>query len=242
MKQIAIIGLSSFGRRVLEELLELNCEVLIVDKDRDVVATYKDRVAAAFVADALNEELIRKLIPATVDVAVVDVGGRTEVSILLTNYLKKMGVRTIVAKADSNEHGEILELVGATRVVFPNREAAKRLVPLLSSADLYSFLPLSGELAIAEIRVPEQLVGKTAIEADVRKRYNLNVIGFRKAPSEEYTYFQPAYRMGREDAVLVAGREADIVAFGAGRGVAGKRRQGLLRRLSVRLRGGRAER
>ena len=112
MKQFAIIGLDTFGKRILEELIETGSEILIIDKDRDVIEYYKDKVTSAFIADALNEEIIRKLIPDTIDAAIIDLGDAVEVSILVTNYLKKIGVKEIVAKAESNEHGEILTLVG----------------------------------------------------------------------------------------------------------------------------------
>jgi len=118
MKQFALIGISKFGRRVLEELIDTGCEILIVDKDRAVVETYKEQVTSAYIADVLNEETIRKIIPKTIDAAVVDLGDNIEASILVTNYLKKMGIREIIVRAESNEHGEILELVGASQAHF----------------------------------------------------------------------------------------------------------------------------
>ena len=72
MKQFAIIGLGNFGRRILEEVADLDCEILIIDKDREIIEIYKDRVANAFIADAINAEIINKLIPATIDAAIVD--------------------------------------------------------------------------------------------------------------------------------------------------------------------------
>ena len=89
MKQFAIIGLGSFGLWVLEELLDVDVEVLIVDKDEEVVTQYRNQVAAAYVADAIKEETINKIVPPDIDVAVIDLGDRTEVSILVANYLKK---------------------------------------------------------------------------------------------------------------------------------------------------------
>ncbi len=98
-KQFAIIGLDSFGLWVLEELLAVDAEVLIVDKDEQVVSQYRNQVAAAYVADVIKEETIRKIVPPDVDAAIIDLGDRTEVSILVANYLKKIGVKRIVAKA-----------------------------------------------------------------------------------------------------------------------------------------------
>jgi len=210
MKQFAIIGLSRFGRRLLEELMETDAEIILIDKDREVIDLYKDKVASAYIADAINEEIIRKLIPATIDAAIVDLGDRIEASILVTNYLKKMGVKEIIARAESKEHGEILDLVGATKVVFPNQEAAKRIVPFLISSQIFSYLPISKELVIAEIRVPERFYGKSLIEVDMRRQYHLNVIAYRKLDKEEYYFYAPEYRLQGDDVLLVGGAEEDI--------------------------------
>jgi trk system potassium uptake protein TrkA len=141
-------------------------------------------------------------------------GDRLEVSILVTNYLKKIGVREIIAKAETNDHGEILELVGATRIVFPNKEAAKRIVPLLISSLVFSYLPISNEFVIAEIKVPSPLVGKSLIQVDFRRKHNINVIAFRKLDVENYALFSPEYRLKEDDILLVGGSEQDIGAFG----------------------------
>ena len=67
MKQFAIIGLDSFGIWVLEELLAVDAEVLIVDKSEEIVSQYKNQVHAAYVADAIKEETVRKIIRKDLD-------------------------------------------------------------------------------------------------------------------------------------------------------------------------------
>jgi trk system potassium uptake protein TrkA len=213
MKQFAVIGLDNFGRRVVDELLDADCEILIVDKDEEVINLYKDRVANALIADVLSESTIRKIIPKTIDAAVIDLGDNVEASILVTNYLKKMGVKTIIVKAESNEHAEILELVGASRVVFPNKEAAKRMTPLLLSSLIFSYLPISEDFIIAEVKVPERYAGKTLLEINLRKMFGLNVIAFRKDDGQSYTLFTPEHILSREEIFLIGGREEDIIQF-----------------------------
>ena len=212
MKQFAIIGVSKFGYRVLEELSQIDCETLIIDKDRELIERLKDRVSYSYIADVLDEQTIRKLVPPTVDAAIVDLGERTEASILVTNYLKKLGVGTIIAKAETDEHGEILEIVGATEVIFPNREAAKRLIPMIAYSQLFNYLPISNGLIIAEIRVPAKHIGMTLIETNVRRAYKFNVIAIRKADDEEagYLFFDPEYRLQDNDILLIAGMEQDL--------------------------------
>ncbi len=213
MKQIAIIGLDVFGKRILEELADTGCELLIIDKDSAVIDQYRDKVAASYIADAINEEVINRLVPNTIDAAIVDLGDKREVSILVTNYLKKLGIKRIIAKAESDQHAEILDLVGATDIILPEREAARRIAPLLMSSVLFSYLPISQDFAIAEVKAPEKYNGKTLIEANLRQKHGLNVIALRKGEEGHYTYFLPDYRLQEGDLLLVAGNEENIGEF-----------------------------
>ena len=212
MKQFAIIGVSRFGSRVLEELAQLDCEIIIIDKDRELVESLKDKATYSYVADVINEQTIRKLVPPKIDAAIVDLGDRTEASILVTNYLKKIGVSKIVVKAETDEHGEILELVGATHIIFPNREAAKRITPILAFSQLFNYLPISNGLVIAEVKVPERHLGMTLIEADFRRTYKVNVVARREEGEDDagYQFFTPEYRLQANDILLVAGHEENL--------------------------------
>ncbi|MFP4364038.1 MAG: potassium channel family protein [Spirochaetia bacterium] len=213
MRQYAIIGLSKFGKRMLEELRPMNVEVLIVDKDSQTIEQYKSMATTAYIADALNRSAIEKIIPNTLDAAVIDFGGKIEVSILVTNYLKKIGIPEIIAIAETDEQGEILELVGATQIVFPNREAAKRITPILVSSHLFNYLPISAGLVIAEIKVPKEYIGKTVVEASLRKKHGVNVIAIRKQNASDYEFFSPEYSFKGDDVFLAVGKEYDINTF-----------------------------
>ncbi len=213
MKQFAIIGLSYFGKNVLDELLALDVDVLIIDKDRDVVDAYRDAPVSAVVLDVLNEENLRRALPATVDAVVIDLGDKIEASILATSYCRKMGIKTIIVKAETEAHAEILDLVGATKIVFPNKEAAKRVTPLLLSSALLNYLPVSGKLVIAELEIPADFFGRTVVETDLRKKYGLNLISVKNGEEEEYGLLTPEYRFRAGDVALLSGTDAALDAF-----------------------------
>ncbi len=217
MKQFAIIGLGAFGLRMLEEMLTLTNEIIIIDKDRAIIDKYKDVAKAAYVTDAINEKALMKIIPPEIDAVIVDLGGKIEASIMAINYLKKMGVKEIIAKAQSDEHGEVLEMVGATKVVYPDREAAKRVVPMLASSILFNFLPISAGLSLAEVKANENCLGKTLIEANLRKEFGLNVVAMRKIDSGDFSFiYDPAYVFSEDDVLLIAGSEDNILRFSSG--------------------------
>ena len=149
----------SLRHQDLEELLEITNEIIIIDRDKDVIEKYKDFARASYITDAINETALRKIVPPEIDAVIVDLGGKIESSIMTINFLHKMGIREIVAKAQTDEHGEILKLMGATKVIYPDREAAKRITPILASSLLFDFMPISQNLSLAEIRANEYCIG-----------------------------------------------------------------------------------
>ena len=212
-KQFGLIGLGNFGRRVLEEMLLTDVEILIIDKDEELIEQYKNRVEAAYVADALKEEAISKIVPATIDGVIIDLVDKIEVSILVTNYLKKHGVRHIVATAETDEHGEILELVGATQIVFPNKEAARRITPTLISSTLFNYFPIGSGLAMAEVEVPSKYHSKTVVEANLRREAEINVIAIRSHDGDHFGFFGPDYLFQPEDVLLIVGEQHSVNRF-----------------------------
>ncbi len=214
MKQFAIIGLGTFGLRMLEELLTITNEIIIIDKDREIIDRYKDYAKAAFISDVINEAALKRIVPPEIDAAIVDLGGKIEVSIMTTNYLKKMGIKEILVKAQTDEHGEVLEMVGATEVIYPDLEAAKRITPMLASSSLFNYLPISNNLALAEVQANEHCVGMSLLDANLRKAWKLNVVAMRKKDSDDFFFINdPAYLFTNQDILLVAGKEEDIFRF-----------------------------
>lgn len=213
MRQFAIIGLGSFGTRMLEKLSEITDELIILDKDADTIERYKELAGNAYVVDAIDDEALRRVLPEGLDAAIVDMGGNIEAAILVTNSLKKLGVREIIVKADSEERGEVFSLVGATRVVYPDKEAAARIVPLLVSPSLFNFMPIGTNLVMAEVRIPENYAGMSLIEANLRQRHGINVIALRSESSQEYRFFSADYKLQADDILLVAGKEREVIDF-----------------------------
>lgn len=222
MRQYAIIGLGSFGQRMLEKLSEVSAELIIVDKDEEIIERFKDRAQSAYVVDSIDAVTLGKILPANLDVAIVDMQDSIEAAILATNSLKKLGVQEIIVRADSEERGEVFTLVGATRVVFPDREAAARIVPILVSPSLFSFMPIGSNFVMAEVQVPPSYIGMSLIEANLRQRHGINVVALRPEGSSDYRYFSADYRLSGADILLVAGSEKDVVGFSGKEGRSAK--------------------
>lgn len=213
MRHYAFIGLGPLAMSMLESISHVTDQIVVIDSDPALIDRVKDMVKTAYVADVLDEEALQKILPEAVDVAVVDFSSNIEAALLVTHRLKKLGVEEIIVKSESDERSEILKVVGATRVVNSDREAAARIVPLVLSAALYNFVPIGGDLVMAEVHNPESLTGKTVIEADLRRKYGVNVVAIRSEDSTTYRNFDRDYKLANNDLLLVAGNEEDVFAF-----------------------------
>ena len=180
MKQIAVIGLGKFGQSVAQTLSQKGKEVLAIDKDEERVRAVSELVSQAVELDSTDEKALRAAGVENVDAAVVAIGRDLEASIMVTLNLKEIGVKEIVAKAVSEMHGKVLRKVGATRVVFPERDMGVRIAHSLLSVSTLEQIQLSAEHSIVEIIAPSVFTGKTLKELMLRPQYGVDVITLRR--------------------------------------------------------------
>jgi len=160
-KQVAVFGLGRFGSNLATILYDAGYDVLAVDKNTDLVESIAPFVTHAIKADGTHEAALQKLGINKFDVAVVTVGASIQDSVMITILLKKMGVRYIVARADNDLHGAILESIGADKVIFPERDTAVRTGPVLTLKGVVDFIPLEKSSGIIKVKAPSYFVGKT---------------------------------------------------------------------------------
>lgn len=180
MKQVAVIGLGRFGSSVARTLAESGCEVLGVDVDEIRVKAIADQVTDAVCANALEEEALRSLGLRNFEVVVVAIGHEVEASILVTVLLKEMGIPKIVAKAQDELHGRVLQKVGADVVVFPERDMGIRLAHTLISRNVIDEIQLSTDYSILEMVAPPRFLGRSLKELELRQRFGLTVLAIRR--------------------------------------------------------------
>jgi trk system potassium uptake protein TrkA len=181
MKQVAVIGLGRFGSSVARTLASSGCEVLAVDVDEARVKAIADEVTDAVRANALDDEALRSLGLRNFEVVVVAIGHEVEASILTTVLLKEMGVPKIVAKAQDDLHGRVLQKVGADIVVFPERDMGVRLAHTLISRNVIDEIQISTDYSIMEIQAPPRFLDRSLKELELRQRFGLTVLAIRRA-------------------------------------------------------------
>lgn len=183
MRQFAVIGLGRFGWSVAKTLSEKGHQVLAIDRDEELVQEASEFVTEAVQVDSTDEKALKAVGIMNVDVAVIGIGTNLEASVLTALLLKEMGVQHIVARAVTDEHGKVLKRVGATKVVFLERDMGVRIANSLISPSVIEHIDLSPEIGIIETVPPEEFVGKTIRDLDIRAKYGLNIIAMRRKES-----------------------------------------------------------
>lgn len=180
MKQYAVIGLGRFGSSVAKTLAEKGQQVLAVDSREDVVQDLAEYVTNAVCIDATDEKVLKNIGVQSVDTAIVAIGKSLEASLLVTMALKDLGVPKIIAKAVSVEQAKVLEKLGVNTIVFPERDMGERLANKLISPEVVEEINLSPEYSLFEIATPQEFIGKSLRDLEVRATHSINIIAIKR--------------------------------------------------------------
>lgn len=181
MKQYLVIGMGSFGTSVIKTLYEAGEEVLGIDIDDTVVQEIINNNLAenVLILDATDDIQLQKIGVTNFDMVFVCVGS-IEQSIMITLNLKELGVKKLIAKASNKKHRKLLEKVGADQVIYPEEYMGKRTALVAMEPNMIEHLRFSQDFLLAEIKAPQALWDKTIIESNIRKNYNVNIVGVKK--------------------------------------------------------------
>lgn len=211
--QTLVIGLGRFGQALAGTLAELGHEVMGVDASERVVQACAPTMTHVVRADATDIEALRQLGAADFPKAVVAIGNDIQASILVTYALVDLGVPKIWAKAITAEHGAILERVGATRVVFPERDMGVRVAHTMVGRTV-DYVALDEDFVLVETTVPREIVGKTLRDAGLRQHHDVTVVCIKR-PGGHFQYATPETVVREGDLIVVAAQIAKAQAFAA---------------------------
>lgn len=179
----AVIGLGRFGSAVATTLAELGEEVIGIDSSEEKVRELADVLSQAVQLEASDVRALREVGVQDVDTAVISIGENIEASLLVVMQVKDLGVPTVIAKAVTPLHGRILEKLGVSRVIYPERDMAIRLAHSLVVPNVLDYIEVSQEYAIVEIEAPSTFAGASLKELALRPRYGLTLIAIKRKGS-----------------------------------------------------------
>lgn len=211
MKRFVVIGLGNFGASVAEALHAEGHEVVALDTSEAAVDRLAPYVTRAAVGDGKDTRTLERIGAKGADAAVVGTGDDITASILATLALRDLGVREIYVKVISRDHARVMEKIGVTETVFPERESALRLGTRLSSRGILNYVRLGAGFSVQEMAVPESWIGQTLRELALPRRYRIAVIAVHDVLRDEMIPVPaPDAKLKDSDTLLVAGADEDL--------------------------------
>lgn len=210
MKNIAVIGLSSFGFYLCKSLSSLGFNLMVVELKEELVNEVKPFVRKAVIGDAKDKNFLMKLGITEFDTVIISVGGEIDVSILITLYMKELKIKEIIAKAVSEDHAKILEIIGATQIIFPERDMAERMAHTLSSPSVLKFIPLTEEYSLIEMSPGREWLGKKLKELELRQRYHVQIVMIREIIPDRVVIPDGEFLLKDSDILYIIGSDENI--------------------------------
>ena len=181
MKSILLVGLGRFGRHIAEKLNALNHQVMAVDRREGRVDAILPFVTNAQIGDSTNPDFLTSLGIRNFDFCIVAIGDDFQSSLETTSLLKELGAKLVVSRAASDVHAKFLLRNGADDIIYPEKQLANWVAIRYSADHIFDYIELDNDHAIFEVQVPKEWVGKTVGELDVRKKYNINIMGLKES-------------------------------------------------------------
>ncbi|AXY25382.1 potassium transporter [Suicoccus acidiformans] len=195
-QKFAILGLGIFGTQLARTLVENGCEVIAVDGEMDNIEGIADDVHLAVQGDFTRLDVLVEAGVAECDIAIVTAGEKLETSVLSIMNLQELGVKKIIAKTRSLAYKEVLERVGATRVIIPELDVARIYGNQMTNPNLHNILRLDEEYNFIEFQPIQKWVGRTIDQLDFRQRYGVNIIAFKASEDARLSiHVNPNHRL-----------------------------------------------
>ena len=204
MKSVLIIGLGRFGRHVASKLNELNHQVMAVDINEELVDAVLPYVTNAQIGDSTNAAFLSTLGIRNYDICIVAIGDDFQSSLETTDLLKELGAKHVIARAATDVQEKFLLRNGADEVVYPEKQLAIWTAIRSTSTNILDYIELDGEYSIFELAVPADWVGKTVVEVDIRRRFDINILGIREE-GRLHMHISPDTVFEANSSVLVVG-------------------------------------
>lgn len=209
MKSVLLIGLGRFGRHIAMKLNSMNCHVMAVDNNEERVNAVLPYVTDGIIGDSTNENFLSSLGVKDYDACIVAIGDDFQSSLETASLLKELGAKKVIARASRGVQEKFLLRNGADEVVYPEKQLAAWTAVRCVSDNVLDYIELGNDYSIFEIEVPENWVGKSILELDVRRKFNLNVLAVRKHGDLKVEAVLDD-ELQATDSLLVLGREKDI--------------------------------
>lgn len=180
MKNILLIGLGRFGKHIAMQLNEMGHEIMAVDINEERVNRILPFVTNAQIGDSTDASFLESLGIGNFDICFVTIGGSFQNSLETTSLLKELGANLVISRAERDVQEKFLLRNGADRVVYPEKQVAKWASIRYADDHILDYMEVDASHAIFEVAIPDEWIGRSVGELDIRRRYNINIFAVKK--------------------------------------------------------------
>ena len=211
-KQYVVFGAGKFGGSIAVTLQQLGCDVILVDKNPELIQDLADQVSYAICANVEDTETFEELGLKNMDGAIIAITESLEASIVTTKMCHELGIPRILAKAKNSMHEKILRKVGAHKVLYPETEMGRRVAKYLVADNFADWIELSPYFSLVERDIPARWCGKSLVELQIREKYRVNVIGVKNGDKVKVT-LDPKEPLKPGVILILVGENKDLEAL-----------------------------
>lgn len=209
MKSVLIIGLGRFGSHIARKLNSMGHEVMAVDSNEDRINSVLSYTTGAQIGDSTNRAFLESLGVDSFDSCIVAIGDNFQNSLETAYLLKDLGAKHVIARASSGVQEKFLLRNGADQVVYPEKQLAAWIAIRCTSEHILDYIEIEGDYSIYELSIPENWVGKTVAQLDIRKKHGINILGIRENGKLNLNVM-PDSVLNRGSSILVLGPDAAL--------------------------------
>ena len=180
MKNILLIGLGRFGKHIAMQLNEMGHEIMAVDINEERVNRILPFVTNAQIGDSTDASFLESLGIGNFDICFVTIGGSFQNSLETTSLLKELGANLVISRAERDVQEKFLLRNGADRAVYPEKQVAKWASIRYADDHILDYMEVDASHAIFEVAIPDEWIGRSVGELDIRRRYNINILAVKK--------------------------------------------------------------
>lgn len=211
MKRFIVVGLGNFGSAAAEALHKQGHDVAALDTSESAVDRIAPFVSRAAVGDGRDAHVLERLGARDADAAIVSTGEDITASILATLALHDLGVDEVYVKVVSNDHARVMQKIGATETIFPERESGLRLGARISSRSVLNYVRLANDFSIQEMAVPDRWIGRSLRQLQLPRKHRIAIVAIHDVLHDEIvTVPDPDAPLKESDTLLVSGKDEDL--------------------------------
>ena len=208
-KSVLLIGLGKFGTQIAEELYKLGHQIMVVDQNEDRVNDAMKFATSGQIGNSTNVDFLKSLGVNNYDFCIVSIGGDFQSSLETTCYLKELGAKTVISRAESDGQAKFLLRNGADEVVYPEKQLATWMAIKYSSEHILDYIEIDDSCSILEVTIPKEWIGKSVRQIDIRNKYEINIIAL-KMNKKAIANFSPDMKLTSDYTMLVFGEYKKI--------------------------------